>query len=99
MNIVYRVKLIIVFLSGIMWVVSFAALFVGGAAMVNRIMLCANVFLIILQVLNCYKAFVLHQKSAGMILVVCLAITILLMWVTYIWSWNYTVKALTIGFE
>lgn len=35
----------------------------------------------------------------GVCLFVRLLINLTMMWAIYIWSWNYTVKAMTIGFE
>lgn len=52
-----------------------------------------------IQIMNCYRAFVVNQKGTAIALIGCLLIILLLMWATYIWSWNYTVKALSIGFE
>lgn len=95
----YNNKWLIIVLSGIMWFVSFAILFVGGTAMQNQIVLAINIVLIVLQILNVYRAFVVNQKDTAIALIVCLLIILMLMWTTYIWSWNYTVKALTIGFE
>lgn len=93
------IKWFIIALSGIMWVVSFGILFAGGTAMQNRIALAINLVLIVFQIMNCYRAFVINQKDTAIALIVCLLIILMLMWVTYICSWSYTVKALTIGFE
>lgn len=95
----YKTKRLIIALSGIMWVVSFGILFAGGTAMQNRIALAINLILIVFQIMNCYRAVVINQKDTAIALIVCLLSILMLMWVTYIWSWNYTVKALTIGFE
>ena len=95
----YKIKWLIIALSGIMWVVSFAILFAGGTAIQNRIALAINLVMIVFQIMNCYRAFVVNQKDAAIALIVCLLIILMLMWATYIWGWNYTVKALTIGFE
>lgn len=95
----YMIKWFIIALSGIMWVVSFGILFAGGTAMQNRIALAINLVLIVFQIMNCYRAFVINQKDTAIALIVCLLIILMLMWVTYICSWSYTVKALTIGFE
>lgn len=95
----YKIKWLIIALSGIMWFVSFAILFIGGTVMQNRIVLAINIVLIVLQILNVYRAFVVNQKDAAIVLVVCLLIILMLMCTTYVWSWSYTVKALTIGFE
>lgn len=95
----YNNKWLIIALSGIMWVVSFGILFAGGTAMQNRIALAINLILIVFQIMNCYRAVVINQKDTAIALIVCLLFILMLMWVTYIWSWNYTVKALTIGFE
>jgi len=95
----YKIKWLIIVISGIMWVISFGILFAGGTAMQNRIALAINIVLIVLQILNVYRAFVVNQKGTAISLIVCLLIILMLMWATYIWSWSYTVKALTIGFE
>ncbi|WP_289705875.1 hypothetical protein [Bacteroides acidifaciens] len=95
----YKIKWLIIVISGIMWVISFGILFAGGTAMQNRIALAINIVLIVLQILNVYRAFVVNQKGTAIALIVCLLIILMLMWATYIWSWSYTVKALTIGFE
>lgn len=67
--------------------------------MQNRIALAINLVLIVLQIINCYRAFVDNQKDTAIALIICLSSILMLMWATYVWSWNYTVKALTIGFE
>ena len=85
----YKIKWLIIALTGIMWVVSFGILFA----------LAINLVLIVLQIINCYRAFVDNQKDTAIVLTVCLLFMLMLMWVTYIFSWSYTVKALTIGFE
>ena len=95
----YKIKWLIIAVTGIMWVVSFGILFAGGTAMQNRIALAINLVLIVLQIINCYRAFVDNQKDTAIVLTVCLLFMLMLMWVTYIFSWSYTVKALTIGFE
>lgn len=95
----YKIKWFIIALSEIMWVVSFGILFAGGTAMQNRIALAINLVLIVFQIMNCYRAFVINQKGIAIALIVCLLFILMLMWITYIWSWNYTVKALSIGFE
>ncbi len=95
----YNNKWLIIVLSGIMWMASFAILFIGGTAIQNRIVLAINIVLIVLQILNVYRAFVVNQKDAAIVLGVCLLIILMLMWATYMWGWSYTVKALTIGFQ
>ena len=99
MKLIYKAKWPIVILFAITFVASFAALFVGETTVVNRWLLVANVLLIIAQLANVVYAFRNRHKDIGIALLVCLLIGIGLMWVIYIWSWNYTVKALTIGFE
>lgn len=99
MKLIYKVKWPIVILFAITFVASFAVLFVGETAVVNRCLLVANVLLIMAQLANVVYAFRNRHKDIGIALLVCLLIGIGLMWVIYIWSWNYTVKALTIGFE
>ena len=99
MKLIYKAKWVIVILSAIVFPASFAVLFVGGAADVNRWFLTANVLLIIAQSANVIYAYRNRYKDVGIALLVCLLIGIGLMWAIYIWSWNYTVKALTIGFE
>ncbi len=99
MKLIYKAKWPIVILFAITFVASFAVLFVGETAVVNRCLLIANVLLIMAQLANVVYAFRNRHKDIGIALLVCLLIGIGLMWVIYIWSWNYTVKALTIGFE
>lgn len=99
MKLIYKAKWEIVILFAITFVASFAALFVGETAMVNRCLLVANVLLIMAQLVNVLYAFRNRHKDIGIALLACLIIGIGLMWVMYIWSWNYTVKAVTIGFE
>lgn len=99
MKLIYKAKWATVILFAITFVASFAVLFVGETAVVNRCLLVANVLLIMAQLANVVYAFRNRHKDIGIALLVCLLIGIGLMWVIYIWSWNYTVKALTIGFE
>ncbi len=99
MKLIYKAKWPIVILFAITFVASFAALFVGETIVVNRCLLVANVLLIIAQLANVVYAFRNRHKDIGIALLVCLLIGIGLMWVIYICSWNYTVKALAIGFE
>ena len=99
MNIIYKAKWIIVVLSAIVWGMTFAVLFVGDSAFVNRTFLVLNLILLLAQIMNVVMAFLIGKKDISVALSVCLAITISFLWAIYIWSWNYTVKALTIGFE
>lgn len=99
MKLIYKAKWTIVILFAITFVASFAALFVGETAIVNRCLLMANILLLMAQLANVVFAFRNRHKDIGIALLICLLIGIGLMWVIYIWSWNYTVKALTIGFE
>ncbi len=99
MNFLYKAKWIIMVLSAIVWVMTFGVLFVGGTAFVNRTFLVLNLILLLAQIANVVRSFLIGKKDIGIILSICLAITISLLWATYIWGWNYTVKALTIGFE
>ena len=99
MKLIYKAKLVIVVLFAITFAASFAVLFVGCTAEVNRWLLAANLLLIIVQLANVIYAFRNRHKDVGIALLVYLLIGIGLMWAIYIWSWNYTVKALTIGFE
>ena len=99
MKLIYKAKWVIIVLFAIVFAASFAVLFVGGAADVNRWLLAANVLLIIAQLANVIYAFRNRHKDVGIALLVYLLIGIGLMWAIYIWSWNYTVKALTVGFE
>lgn len=99
MKLIYKAKWEIVILFVIVFAASFAVLFVGGTAEVNRWLLAANLLLIITQSVNVVYAFRNRHRDVGIALLVCLLIGIGLMWAIYIWSWNYTVKALTVGFE
>lgn len=98
MKLIYKAKWAIVILFAMAFAASFAALFAGGAADVNKWLLAANVALIIAQSVNVIYAFRYRHKDIGIALLVCLLIGIGLMWPLYLWSWNYTVKALTTGF-
>ena len=97
MNLIYKAKWIIVLLSAIVWVMTFGVLFVGGSGFVNRTFLILNLILLLVQITNVVRAFLIGKKDIGIVHSVGIAITTLLLWATYIWSWNYTVKALTIG--
>lgn len=66
---------------------------------INCLLLSINLLLVIAQIMNVFMAFREKQNDVGVRLLVCLFITLALMWITYIDSWNYTVKAMTIGFE
>lgn len=99
MKLIYKAKWLIVILFTIVFAVSFAVLFAGGAADVNRWLMATNLLLIIAQSVNVVYAFRNRHRDVGIALLVCLLIGIGLMWAIYIWSWNYTVKALTVGFE
>lgn len=99
MKLIYKAKGVIIVLFAIVFAASFAVLFVGGAAEVNRWLLAANLLLIIAQSVNVLYAFRNRHKDVGIALLVFLIIGIGLMGAIYIWSWNYAVKALTIGFE
>lgn len=98
MKLIYKAKWAIVILFAIVFAASFTVLFVGSAADVNRWLLAANVSLIITQSVNVVYAFRNRHKDVGIALLGCLLIGIGLMWALYLWSWNYTVKALTTGF-
>ena len=99
MKLIYRAKWIIVVLFAIMFFFSFAVLFAGGTTKVNWCLLVANLLLIFLQTANVVFAFRNKYKEVGTALLVILFINIALMWFLYFMGLNYTVKALTIGFE
>ena len=99
MKLIYRAKWIIVVLFAIMFFFSFAVLFAGGTVKINWSLLVANILLIFAQAANVVFAFRNKYKEVGTALLVILFINIALMWFLYIMGWNYTVKALTIGFE
>ncbi|MEQ2517254.1 hypothetical protein AAAU12_12215 [Bacteroides zhangwenhongii] len=99
MRLIYKAKWMFVIMFAIVFAASFVVLFVGGAAEVNRCLLAANVLLTIVQSANVFFALRNRHEDVGVALLVCLLVSIGLMWVAYIWSWNYTVKAMTIGFE
>lgn len=99
MKLIYRAKWIIVVLFAIMFFFSFAVLFAGGTTKVNWCLLVANLLLIFVEIVNVVYGFMNKYKETGIALLIFLLLSIVLMWVIYIWSWNYTVKALTIGFE
>ncbi len=99
MKLVYRAKWIIVVLFAIMFFFSFAVLFAGGTTKINWCLLVADILLIFAQTANVFFAFGNKYKEAGTALLVILFINIALMCFLYIMGWNYTVKALTVGFE
>ena len=99
MRLIYKIKWVIVILFAIIFTASFAVLFVGGEADVNRCFLATNMLLIIAQLSNVVYAFRNRHKDVGVALLVFLIASIALMWAIYIWSWNHTVKALANGFE
>ncbi len=86
MKLIYKAKWATVILFAITFVASFAVLFVGETAVVNRCLLVANVLLIMAQLANVVYAFRNRHKDIGIALLVCLLIGIGLMWVIYIWS-------------
>ena len=85
-------------MSAIALVMAFGVLFVGDTASTNRLLLGVNLFFLIMQTLNVFIAFKNKQKDIGIALLICLIAYFSLMWIIYIGSWNYTVKAMTIGF-
>ena len=97
-KLIYKAKWVIVGLFPITFLISFVVLFVGGTANVNRWLLCANVLLIFAQMTNVVYAFKNKDKEVRSLIVVLL-VNVALMWFIYIASWDYTVKALTVGFE
>ena len=99
MKLIYRAKWIIVVLFAITFFFSFAVLFGGGTTKINWGLLVANIMLIFAQTANVVFALRNKYKEVGAALLVILFINIALMWFLYITSWNYTIKALTIGFE
>lgn len=99
MKLVYRAKWIIVVLFAITFFFSFVVLFAGGTVNINWSLLVADILLIFAQTANVVFAFRNKYKEVGATLSVILFINIGLMWFVYVMSWNYTVKALTIGFE
>ncbi len=99
MKLIYKIKWVIVIMTAITWLMAFGVLFVGGTVHINRLLFGINASLIIAQALNVFISFRNKYDDMGVRLLVCFLGSLALMWVTYIWSWNYTVKALTIGFE
>lgn len=98
MNLIYKLKRVIAIMQIIPLLIAFAVLFAGGGVTVNRLLLSINVLFVIVQVLNVSASFRRKQRDMGTGLLACLLVNIALMWVIYAWSWNYTVRALTIGF-
>ena len=90
--------MIVVFFA-ITFFFSFAVLFAGGTTKINWCLLVADILLIFAQTANVFFAFGNKYKEAGTALLVILFINIALMCFLYIMGWNYTVKALTVGFE
>ena len=99
MKLIYQAKWIIVVLFAITFFFSFGILFAGGTTKINWCLLVADILLIFTQTANVAYALRNKYKEVGIALLVILFINIALMWFLYILSWNYTVKALTVGFE
>ena len=99
MKLIYRAKWIIVVLFAITFFFSFAVLFAGGTVKINWSLLGTNILLIFAQAANVVFAFRNKYKEVGATLSVILFINIGLMWFVYVMGWDYTVKALTVGFE
>lgn len=96
---IYQGRWIIAGTSAFMWLFTFIILFAGGTATFNRAILAINMLLILLQISNMITAFKKKNKPLFTLLFVIFAFTLGGMLINYIWSWNYTIKALTIGFE
>ena len=58
-------------LSAIVWVMAFGVLFVGGSTLVNRTFLILNVILLMAQISNVIRAFMIGRKDVGIELSVC----------------------------
>ncbi len=99
MKLIYKAKWIIVAMSAIAWIIALGTLFVGESASINRLLLGVNLLFFIMQTLNVFISFKNKQKNTGIALLICLIVYLALLWIIYIESWNYTVKAMTIGFE
>ena len=77
-------------LSLLIWAAAFATLFVGGSAVENRVLLVLNLILVIVHIVNIFIAYTDGRDNTGGALVVCLAITLFLLCVTYVCNWDYT---------
>lgn len=96
---IYKAKWVVLILFGFTSFFTFGTLFAGASANINRFLLLINMLFIIMQLANVVFAFRNRNKSVGVALLLCLIISIGWMWMMYLLGWNYTVKALTIGFE
>lgn len=95
---IYEAKWIVPLLFGAVSFITFVTLFAGASAILNRFLLIMNILLIIMQLANVVFAFRSSDKGIGVALILCFILSIALMWAMYLWGWNYTVKALTVGF-
>lgn len=99
MKLIYKLRWVFVALTAVAWVMAFALMFVGGSAIANRILLAINLSLILVQIINIIIAYKHQKRDTAVAVAICLLISFGLMWVTYICSWSYTVKAMTMGFD
>ncbi len=99
MRLIFMMRWVIVVLSLLIWAAAFATLFVGGSAVENRVLLVLNLILVVVQIVNIFIAYTGGRDNTGAALVVCLAITLFLLCVTYVCNWDYTMGALSEGSE
>ena len=92
MKLIYRAKWTIVILFVITFLFSFVVLFAGGTAIINWSLLTTNLLLIFVQIVNVVYGFKNKYKETGIALLIFLLLSIVLMWVIYIWSWIIPLK-------
>ena len=78
MKLIYKAKWATVILFAITFVASFAVLFVGGTADVNRYLLVADILLIIAQSANVIYALRNNRNDVAITLLVCLLVSLAL---------------------
>lgn len=99
MKLLYKAKWCVVVLTAIMLWLAFSVLYAGGTASLNRMLLGANLLLLVAQTTNVFISFKNKQKDTWSVLLAFFLLSIALMCLIYVCSWNYVVKAVTIGFE
>ncbi len=72
--------------------------FCGGHFLAYWFTLVINIALIVLQIMNSCRAFVVNQKNIGVMLIVCLLWILLQIRFIYFFNWSFTVRAFTVQY-
>jgi len=92
---IYRARWAVVLAAAALWPVTFVALFGGDSVRLQRMLLAANLSVLLLQAVNIGIAYRLRHKTS--LLSVFFLLTVFGLWINYGWSWSCAAKAL--GFE